>query len=206
MECLKKEFPRLPICLCGDSLYACEAFFEQCRRNGWKYLLNFREGSIPSIVTEYEALRQIEDNRWSVVEDGVEKWYNFAENIEYRGHSIQFIEYGSSRKDNFSYLLTNLPLHKRNVPQTVQAGRKRWKIENEGVQSSEESWVLSGARFLLPELGYEEPLSPYPNRTYDFTGHGDVGFALEKGRTNLGVEASANFGVLEDRPFGTPSP
>lgn len=27
MEKLKKAFPRLPICLCGDSLYACEGFF-----------------------------------------------------------------------------------------------------------------------------------------------------------------------------------
>jgi len=62
MERLKKEFPRLPICLCGESLYACEPFFEQCERNGWKYLLNFEEGSIPSIVTEYKALRQIENN------------------------------------------------------------------------------------------------------------------------------------------------
>lgn len=29
MEKLKKAFPRLPICLCGDSLYACEGFFER---------------------------------------------------------------------------------------------------------------------------------------------------------------------------------
>lgn len=31
MEKLKKEFPMLPIYLCGDSLYACEAFFQNCR-------------------------------------------------------------------------------------------------------------------------------------------------------------------------------
>ena len=31
MEKLKKAFPRLPICLYGNSLYACEGFFERCR-------------------------------------------------------------------------------------------------------------------------------------------------------------------------------
>ncbi len=129
---LKKEFPRLPICLCGDSLYACEPIFEQCKKYGWKYLLNFEEGSIPSMVTEYEALRQLEDHRWSEAENGVQKWYDFVENIDYRGHSIHFIEYGISCKDGSSYLLTNLPLRKKNVAQTVQTGRKRWKIENEG--------------------------------------------------------------------------
>jgi len=165
MERLKKEFPRLPICLCADSLYACEGFFEQCERNGWKYLLNFEEGSIPSMVTEYEALRQIENNRWSVVEQNVEKWYEFVENIDYRGHLIQFIEYGSSCKDNSSYLLTNLPLRKKNVAQTVQTGRKRWKIENEGFNNQKnhgyylehvfcyQNWAMKNHYFLI-QIGH----------------------------------------------------
>ena len=29
MERFKKEFPRLPACLCADSLYACESFFKK---------------------------------------------------------------------------------------------------------------------------------------------------------------------------------
>ncbi len=165
MERLKEEFPRLPICLCGDSLYACEAFFEQCEKNRWKYLLNFEEGSIPSIVTEYEALRQIENNRWSVVENGVKKWYDFVENIDYRGHLIQFIEYGSSCKDHSSYLLTNLSLRKKNVAQTVQTGRKRWKIENEGFNNQKnhgyylehvfcyQNWAMKNHYFLI-QIGH----------------------------------------------------
>ncbi len=132
MDRLKKVFPRLPICVGGDSLYASQPFFEQCERNGWKYVINFKEGSIPSIAEEYKALHQIENNRFSVEEQGVEKWYDFVENIDYNGHLIQFIEYGSSDKEKSAYLLTNLPLRKRNVAQTVQTGRHRWKIENEG--------------------------------------------------------------------------
>ena len=30
MERLKKEFPKLPVCISADSLYACERFFREC--------------------------------------------------------------------------------------------------------------------------------------------------------------------------------
>ena len=39
MEKVKKAFPRLPVCLCGDSLYACEGFFERCRKKNWRYIV-----------------------------------------------------------------------------------------------------------------------------------------------------------------------
>jgi len=42
MEKLKKEFPHLNICLCADSLYACERFFKECRDRGWHYILRFK--------------------------------------------------------------------------------------------------------------------------------------------------------------------
>lgn len=56
----KKEFPRLPICICGDSLYACERLFEECEKKHWHYLVRFKKGSIPGIYEEYEAVRKLE--------------------------------------------------------------------------------------------------------------------------------------------------
>lgn len=49
MEKLKKAFPRLPVCLSAESLYACEGFFERCREMGWRYILRYKEGSILSV-------------------------------------------------------------------------------------------------------------------------------------------------------------
>ena len=46
---LREQFPMLPICVCGDSLYACGPFFAECGARGCRYLLRFKEGSIPSI-------------------------------------------------------------------------------------------------------------------------------------------------------------
>lgn len=53
MERLKKEIPMLQICVCGDSLYACERFFKECKAKHWHFLLRFKEGSIPSIYEKY---------------------------------------------------------------------------------------------------------------------------------------------------------
>lgn len=35
---LKKSYPRLPVCIQGDCLYAVEPIMEICRKNGWKYI------------------------------------------------------------------------------------------------------------------------------------------------------------------------
>jgi hypothetical protein len=50
---LKKAFPRLPICIMGDSLYANEKVFQICDDNQWKYLILFKDGSIPSVADEF---------------------------------------------------------------------------------------------------------------------------------------------------------
>ena len=144
---LKKEFPRLPICLCGDSLYACERFFRECKEKKWKYILRFKEGSIPYIAQEYQSLRKREKNlRERVLEDG-KVWYDYVEGIDYNGYPIHVVEYAESRKAKYRKgkkkgqyrreekefrFLTNLPVSQKNVETLVQQGRMRRKIENEG--------------------------------------------------------------------------
>jgi hypothetical protein len=47
---LKKAFPRLPICILGDALYACRPIVKTCRANNWSYLLTCKAGRTPKIV------------------------------------------------------------------------------------------------------------------------------------------------------------
>ena len=44
---LKRAFPRLPVCIVGDALYACSPVMRICRANGWKFVLTFKEGRSP---------------------------------------------------------------------------------------------------------------------------------------------------------------
>ena len=93
MEKLKKAFSRLPICLCADSLYACEGFFERCKWTNWRYILRYKEGSIPPIGAEYRELKKLEKN---YQEHLYSKNYQAVKNHYYLiqiGHMIgQFME------------------------------------------------------------------------------------------------------------------
>ena len=152
MERLKKEFPQLKICLCADSLYACESFFEKCKECGWNYILRFKEGSIPYIAEEYGKLKEIERNRQEEKTENGVRWYEYVTDIDYRGHKINLAEFVEEKqikkgdgeeeiekeiKKRFLFI-TSLPIRKQNVAALVEQGRRRWKIENEGFNTQKQ--------------------------------------------------------------------
>lgn len=146
MERLKKAFPRLPICLCGDSLYACEGFFDRCKEKNWRYILRYK-GGIPTVGAEYRKLKGLEKN-YQEHETGTGKeWHDYVTDIDYKEHKVNLAEYGETRerickkgkkkgksetiREEF-WFLTDLPITRKNVAGLVERGRMRWKIENEG--------------------------------------------------------------------------
>lgn len=56
---IKQTFKRLPICILGDSLYACESVFSRCGEYKWKYLCRFKEGRIKSIASEFKSIKEM---------------------------------------------------------------------------------------------------------------------------------------------------
>lgn len=133
MEKLKKEFPMLPTCLCGDSLYACEAFFQNCRVRNWKFLLRFKQGSIPSVYGEYESLKKRERNLQEERQgERLWRYYDYVEGIDYNGCAVNMVEYGDVSKGKHFHFITDLSVGKKNVKTLAEQGRRRWTIENEG--------------------------------------------------------------------------
>jgi hypothetical protein len=53
---LKERFPKLPLLLSLDGLYACGPVFDLCRRNGWHFMAVLKDHDIPSINEEFESL------------------------------------------------------------------------------------------------------------------------------------------------------
>jgi hypothetical protein len=49
---LKAAFPKLPICLAGDALYAASTVVRTCEQNGWKYAFTLKEGRQPTLWGE----------------------------------------------------------------------------------------------------------------------------------------------------------
>ena len=53
---LKRCFPRLPICLLLDGLFAGGPTFSICEKYGWKYLTVLQENSLPSVQDHFNSL------------------------------------------------------------------------------------------------------------------------------------------------------
>lgn len=143
LERLKEEFPMLQICICGDSLYASEGFFKECRWKKWKYILRYKEGSIPSINQEYQVLKRREKNRVEEPE-GV---YDCVTGVDYRGGNINVIEYESAKEKKKFLFVTDLSITGRNIKETVERGRWRWKIEKEGFNTQKKQGYYLEHRF-----------------------------------------------------------
>ena len=127
-EKLKKAFPRLPILLLMDSLYAAKPVMDICKENKWDYIIRFKDGSIPYIAKEYEDIPEKE----SV---GNAEYIN---EIDYEGHKVNLLKYreetiekGEAKTMTFQWI-TNIEITQKNALKIARTGRLRWKIENDG--------------------------------------------------------------------------
>ena len=64
LERLSRDYPRLPICLQGDALYAAEPIMKICRGHGWKYILTQKASRQKALAESYD---------WIVREGGAER-------------------------------------------------------------------------------------------------------------------------------------
>ena len=125
---LKKRFPRLPIVILADSLYASEPVMQICEGYGWEYIIRFKDGSIPSIAEEYE----------NIPEKGRAGAAEFVNDIDYKERKTNVLRYTETRVEKGKAVetqfqwLTSLRITTKNAEKTARTGRLRWKIENEG--------------------------------------------------------------------------
>lgn len=135
-ENLHREYPRLPMILLMDSLYASEPVITQCEDNGWDYIIRYKEGSIPTISREFE----------DIPDKSVSGHATYVNGIDFRGHSINMlytyedrVENGKDVRYEFRFL-SNILLTDKNVEKIAKVGRLRWKIENQGF-NRQKNWV-----------------------------------------------------------------
>jgi len=113
---LKKRFPRLPICLGMDSLYACAPVFTLCEENNWKYIIRFKDGSIKTIAEEFHALKHMDiANAWTKQIGEVQATHRFVTNIPYKSHELNIAEYTQSDMKYSFVFITNLPIKNATV-------------------------------------------------------------------------------------------
>ena len=122
---IKREYPKLKILISGDALYASKPVLDICKGNGWKYIIRFKEGAIPSLYNEFEtvAARANESNK---------KDYEYVTKLDYQEEKVNVIKYTDNKKGTEFVYITDLSIANKNIEATINIGRRRWKIENEG--------------------------------------------------------------------------
>ena len=125
---IKKAFPRLPMCIVADGLYVSENVINKCKENKWEYIIRYKEGCAPTIEKEYQAIPEK-----SVVENA-----EFVNEVIFKEGTVNMLKYKETRvkrgeevTTTFTWI-TSFEITKKNALKLVSAGRKRWKIENQG--------------------------------------------------------------------------
>lgn len=135
---IKDLFPRMPICLVGDALYACQTVEQRCREYGWKYVLTFKEGRQPT--TWKELLKLLPLSRSNVLQtllgpNGKEGRldYRWVEDLMLGQHTTNAILAGEVTPHAavlYSFITNFSNLTSDRVIDIVRVGRSRSRIED----------------------------------------------------------------------------
>jgi hypothetical protein len=152
-ERLKQRFPRLPICLLMDGLYAGGPTFALCDKYRWKYIIVLQEGDLSTVHQEFEALmRLVPENHLRSLcvpapspDRVVQQDFRWVNEITYvdterREHTVSVLECletapdqdGQPQTTRFKWVTNFTVTAKRVTTLANEGGRLRWKIENEG--------------------------------------------------------------------------
>lgn len=147
---LKRHFPRLPVCVLADGLYANQTFMKTCTLNGWQYMVVLKDDSLKQLQTDitdthpkdYGSIELSHlTNKGACNTQQCIKWINTP--FEHNKHTCYWIkctettsvktENGWEQQSSKNFVwLTNIVPCQKNIIALQQAGRLRWKIENEG--------------------------------------------------------------------------
>lgn len=145
-ENLKKTFPRLPVCIVADALYANDPVMGICEDKEWKYIVTLKEGNLPALQDCLKDDLPTQHNSFvyyppcNLKGTSVKQEFYWVEDLLHKKHCLHYLqckETISRQKTNQSVTtsfvrITNLATNKSTIKNLSRAGRLRWKIENEG--------------------------------------------------------------------------
>lgn len=146
---LKQRFPRLPLCLLLDGLFAGGPTFALCEQYQWKYLVVLQEADLPSVQEEFRTLVTLTpENQIHLRPSGpfkLQQDFSWVNDIAYvdserREHTVAVLECLETKQapqavpqtTRFKWITNFSILPEIASKLANQGGRLRWKIENEG--------------------------------------------------------------------------
>lgn len=145
MERIKKDYPRLPVCMQGDALYATEPMMKLCREKyHWEYIFTQKDTRQKLVDEGFEWIKSggVKKASGLCKEKGTGCYANHVEEVAGKKETMNVFEYAYEKKDKKGKrhgarlrFISSLEVTEKNLDEMIKAGRGRWKIENEGFNS-----------------------------------------------------------------------
>ena len=148
LENLKIDFPRLPICILLDGLFASAPVMDQIKSKDWEYIIVWKDGKLKNVQEQLVDLRlekhveRIQKEEIHNHKSKTDHIYEYSKaalshkdhKFYYIKHELQTSQVGmESVKDKKRFVcISSIAPNRANIKELTQAGRMRWKIENEG--------------------------------------------------------------------------
>lgn len=147
---LKQAFPALRIMILLDGLYDKGPVVEVCRNNKWQFMVVLQDGTMPTVIREFEMLSGLEEkNRYRCTWGNRRQLFKWANHIEYsfgsngkKKQTLHVVECKESwqevdkvtaeriEKSSRHVWLSSEPLTRWNLHERCNLGaRSRWNIE-----------------------------------------------------------------------------
>lgn len=139
-QSLSEKYPRLPMLVVEDALYANAPHIRQISSYGWKYILTVKENGQEKLFKQFAMRRSTSQVKElvKVDEKGEEHYYAWTNQLCFGEQAadlkVNFLVYEQRRPEAETkrwVWITNLPLNAYQVEKVEKAGHARWKIENE---------------------------------------------------------------------------
>ncbi|OIQ75351.1 hypothetical protein GALL_429830 [mine drainage metagenome] len=142
-KALKKAYPRLPLLLLADGLYANQTVFGICLKNDWRFIITFKEGNLKTVWQEIGLLLPLHSaqkldriREKSPVHGWLKEQVQYINDLDYLKYRLHWVQYKAcyDEKEPHEYFshISDIRMDKVNGWQISQQGRLRWCIENEG--------------------------------------------------------------------------
>jgi hypothetical protein len=140
VKSIRAIHPKLKIAITADGLYSKQPFIDVLKANRMSFILVAKPTDHKLLFEWVNDLDELEQSGHMELSDHKERRhaYRWVNNVPLNGSrnadQVNFFEYWLSVDQKVTYhnsWVTNVNIDKNNVVELVQAGRSRWKIENE---------------------------------------------------------------------------
>ena len=148
LDKIRKTFPKLPITIGGDALFANKPFMDACTSKNMDYIIRYKETVMKTLYEEfenipktikgdYEYVNKIGYGSGTKTTEGTTNLIRFVcpdkDNEQYE--TDEAVDKAAISKGTEFMFITSLKINKDNYQEIVVFGRRRWKIENQGFKA-----------------------------------------------------------------------